>query len=146
MGPKMLLKAVEYHRVPVGGLLYTLLADIHLTGTFLVDMLEGSGRKCELRDVIGDGRSPLQCHQELRTSQGAGNGLRGTSGKGCLLWCCLLLLWSHWCCGSGGMMGSVLHWAKSRRSLPTIHTLGRVPRGGGSQLVNFVNPGSHEVH
>ena len=72
---KMILQEVGHHRVPTGGMLFTLLADVQLTEALKVDSLEGCGRKCELRDVAGGWEVPLQHHWKLRASQGASYGL-----------------------------------------------------------------------
>ena len=87
------------------------------------------------------GRSPLQGHQKLRASKGAIDGLRGACGKGFLLCCHLLLLQSHWCCGGGGMVGSLWGRAQRRGSLSALHTIGR-----RSWLTSFMVPGVHKVH
>ena len=127
-GSQMLLEAVGHHRVPVGGLLLASLTDIQLTGALTVDSLEGSGRKCQLRDVEGDGRSPLQCHQKLRASQGTSSGLGVAYGKGCFMHCHSpplgpLTLWG-W-----GMIGSLWGRAQMRGNPSAQHTRERSPRG-----------------
>ena len=77
---------------------------------------------------------PLQYHWKLRASQVAINGLRGTHGREHLLHCCLLLPWSHWCCGGG-------EWRATFRAGPKwggAHcpsTLGEgAPEEGGADL------------
>ena len=77
----MLLKAVEYHRVPVGGSLFTLLTYRNFTRALYVNFLEGSGMKCELRDVAEDGRFPALLLEAESFPRGQG----GDHGKGCLL-------------------------------------------------------------
>ena len=49
MDSEMPLKAVGHHRVAIGGFLFTLFAKVNLTAALLVDLLETSCRKCELR-------------------------------------------------------------------------------------------------
>ena len=49
----MLLKAVGHHRVPVDGMLFALLTDVHLARALQVDSLEGMEGS-----VAGDRRFP----------------------------------------------------------------------------------------
>ena len=103
----MFLKVVRHQCFLVGRIPVTLLTYVHFSWTLQVDTLEGLSRKCQLRDMAGDWRSPLQCHQEYGASWGANNGLRGAWGKSCFLWCHLILLRGHQCSGGGGMIGSL---------------------------------------
>ena len=139
MDPEMLLKAVRYDRVPVGGLLFALLTDVDLSRVLYVDLLEGSHRKCELRDMTGDERSPLQCHQKLRASQGASDDLRGAHGKGASH---IVILPSLGATDvvMGGMMGSLWGRAQKRGNPSALYTGGRSPRGRRSWLTGFVDP------
>ena len=58
MDPKMLLKAGVDHRVPVRGMLFAPLTDVHLARALQGDLLEVSGGKYKLRDVAGMGGPP----------------------------------------------------------------------------------------
>ena len=91
----------------------------------LPELLEGLGGKCQLRDVAGDLRSPVQHHQEHRASWGASNGLRGARGKRHLLWCHIIVLWGLLCSVGGDTLGSLwsLLW---RRGACCPFTLGEV--------------------
>ena len=129
MDCQMFLEAVGHHWVLAEGMFFTPLTDVHFCKALQVDMLEGSGRKCKLRDMAGDGWSPLQHYQGGEVSKGASNDLRGTCWKRHLHF-----LWSQWCCGCGGMVGSLWGWPKWSRSPLALHTRGRSPRGGRSWL------------
>ena len=143
MESKMFLEAVGHYGVPVWGMLFTPLTEVYFARALQVHSLEGSGRKCELRDVAGNGRFSLQHHHEWR-------GICGGVERG--LWekvppnCCLLLLWGLLCCGSGGMAG--LLWDRAQwGGIPlALHIKGGSSRGRGSQLPSFAYPSSHEVH
>ena len=54
----MFLKAVRYHRVPAGRLLFASLIKVQLARALYIDLLEGSSRRCKLWDVVGDGGLP----------------------------------------------------------------------------------------
>ena len=71
----------------------------------------------ELRDMEGDGRSPLQCCWELRGSQGASDGLRGPMGWGtsCLVafssfWANDVVVGAWWALFGASPNGEGAHW------------------------------------
>ena len=77
MNPKVFLEAVGHHRVPVGSTFVALPTQVHLTIALQIDMTDGLGWDCQLRDVEKDQRALLQPHQKHRSSKGASYGLRG---------------------------------------------------------------------
>ena len=137
----MLLKAPRYHRVPVGSLLFALLTEVKLVGALSGTSLEGSGRKCELRDTAGNRRAPLEHHQKLRASQEASNSLSGSHGQMNLLKCCLLHCWYSRSNGSGGMMGTLWDRAHRGGSPLALYSRGWSAWGRRSQLAGLTDPG-----
>ena len=145
MDPMTILQVVGCHRVLVGGMLFTLFTDVHLAEALQADSLEGSKRKCKVRDVAGDGRSPRAAPPGAESFQrgqqwpqrgwleGAPPAMSPSPPLGPLtLW-----QWGH---------DRLWRGAQRRGSPSALQSKGRGPRRGRNELNAFMDPGRYEVH
>ena len=103
-------------------MLFALLADVLFAGALQVDSLEGSSRKCVLRDVAGDEWSPHSAIRSIEVPEGPAMASEGPVGRGVTS-----SSFEATDIVVGGMMGSHQGWPHRGGSPLALHTRRRNP-------------------